>query len=133
MVDAHGLGPCQATGGGSSPLPGTMNIILVDKYISRDVLRDLAKEFYVDMVKGVVDVEREVLALGGEWHMDANNFLIENGSLQKNIWGFNIYLDGRIEYISLINIRPLQNNRTLEVEDPVLRDKMSVIIKRFIQ
>jgi len=45
---------------------------------------------------------------------------------------FNIYLDGRIEHISLINIRPLQNNRTLEVEDPVIKEKMNVIIKRLV-
>lgn len=110
-----------------------MKIILVKEKISKEQLEELAKEFYIDMVKGVVDVENEVLALGGEWHMDANNFLIGEGHLQRNMWGFNIYLDGRIEHISLINIRPLQNNKTLEVEDAALRDRMSAIIKKYIE
>ena len=110
-----------------------MNIILVKEKVSRAALEELAKEFYIDMVKGVVDIENEIMALGGEWHMDANNFLIAKGFSQRDIWGFNKYLDGRIEHISLINIRPLQNNRTLEVEDSIIRDKMNAIIRKFIE
>ena len=109
-----------------------MKIKIIKEKIPKIELEELALEFYVEMVKGVVDIEREIIALGGEWHIDANQVLIVDGSLQKNIWGFNIYLNGRIEYISLINIRPLQNNRNLEVEDPSTREKMNVIIKRLV-
>jgi len=109
-----------------------MKIKIIKENISKAELRELALEFYVEMVKGVVDIERGIMALGGEWHIDANQVLIEDGSSQKNLWGFNIYLDGRIEYISLINIRPLQNNRTLEVEDPNIRGKMDAIIKKLV-
>jgi len=109
-----------------------MNIKIIKEKISRQELEELAGEFYVEMVKGAVDIDRGILALGGEWHIDANQVLIADGSLQKNIWGFNIYLDGRIEHISLINIRPLQNNKTLEVEDPTIREKMNIIIKRLV-
>ena len=109
-----------------------MKIKIIKEKIPKIELEELALEFYVEMVKGVVDIEREIIALGGEWHIDANQVLIVDGSLQKNIWGFNIYLNGRIEYISLINIRPLQNNRNLEVEDPSIREKMNAIIKRLV-
>jgi len=88
------------------------------------------------MVKGVVDIEREIIAIGGEYHMDANVVLIENGSKQQNIWGFNWYFDKsgneRIEYVSLINIRPTQGNRTMEVQDIFLRDKMKTIILKYL-
>jgi hypothetical protein len=60
------------------------------------------------------------------------HLLFHDGSLQKDLWGFNIYLDGRIEHVSLINIRPMQNNRTLEVEDPSIREKMNAIIKKLV-
>lgn len=109
-----------------------MKIQIIKEKISKAELSELAREFYIEMVKGVVDIEREILALGGEWHIDANQVLITDGSSQENLWGFNIYLDGRIEHISLINIRPLQNNKTLEVEDPVIKEKMNVIIKRLV-
>ena len=53
-----------------------MRIKIIDKKISKDELQEIAKEFYVVMIKGVVDVERDILAVGGEYHMDANNVLI---------------------------------------------------------
>ena len=109
-----------------------MKIKIIRENISKTELEELALEFYTEMVKGVVDIERGIMALGGEWHIDANQVLIEDGSSQKDLWGFNIYLDGRIEYVSLINIRPSQNNRTLEVEDPNIRGKMDAIIKKLM-
>ncbi len=115
--------------------PGAhMKIRIVKDKISKTEVEDLAQEFYVDMIKGVVDIRREVTALGGEWHIDSNLVLMGDGSLQKDVWGFNFYLeDGRIEHISLINIRPLQNNKTLEVEDPSIRNKMDAIIRKIIK
>lgn len=113
-----------------------VDIRIIKEPIFRGVVGEIAKEFYGNMVKGVVDVEREILALGGEWHADANTVLIENGSEQKNVWGFNFFLDRsdgkEIEYVSLINIRPAQNNRKIEIQDFELRDKMGKIIRKFI-
>src|SRR3989344_5722392 len=109
-----------------------MLIKIIDKKITESELREIAKDFYLDMVKGVVDIERGILAVGGEYHMDANMVLIENGSQQHNIWGFNWYFnrtgDDRIEYVSLINIRPGQGNRAMEVQDASLRDSMKTVI-----
>ena len=105
-----------------------MNIKIVKSKMSEEELREIAKDFYSTMVKGVVDVENETLALGGEYHMDANAVLLENGSVQRNIWGFNWYFDKpkeeQLEYVSLINIRPMQGNRMMEVQDLSLRGKM---------
>jgi len=113
-----------------------MNIKIIDKKITESELREIAKDFYVEMVKGVVDIKREIIAMGGEYHMDANVVLIENGSKQQDIWGFNWYFDKkgneRIEYVSLINIRPKQNNRTMEVQDISLRDRMKGIILKYL-
>jgi len=59
-----------------------MNIKIISQPITRLEALALAKEFYIDMVKGVVDIDREIIALGGEYHMDANTILIEQGSHQ---------------------------------------------------
>ena len=53
-----------------------MNIKIVTEPITRAEAKEIAKEFYVEMVKGVVDVEKGIIALGGEYHMDANTILL---------------------------------------------------------
>lgn len=96
-----------------------MEILVVREPVNQETLDALAKEWHHSLVKGVADISLGTLALGGEWHMDANNRLIEAGSEQKNIWGFSIYPKEKgsaaIEYISLINIRPAQGNRGMEI------------------
>lgn len=113
-----------------------MIIKIVDDEISLDELRKIAAEYYIDMVKGVVDVSKEIIAFGGEYHMDANVRLLENGSLQNDVWGFNLYIDrpegDRIEFTSLINIRPKAGNRSMEIESEALCEKMRGIINRKI-
>lgn len=113
-----------------------MDIKIIDKKISEFELQEIAKDFYGEMIKGVVDIEREIIAMGGEYHMDANEVLIKNDSKQHNVWGFNWYFnkkgDERIEYVSLINIRPAQGNRVMEVQDKSLRDKMKSIILKYL-
>lgn len=102
-----------------------MEILIVHEPVSEETLLSLAKEWHVSLVKGVADIKTGAIALGGEWHMDANNRLIAEGSEQKNIWGFNLYPkekgDAAIEYISLINIRPAQGNRSMEITDEEIR------------
>lgn len=114
-----------------------MIIKIVTEPITKAEALSIAQEFYGDMVKGVVDIEREVIALGGEYHMDANNVLIEKGSKQAEVWGFNIYpgLEGGdwIEYVSLINIRPQIGNRSMVVEDKKIRDIMRNIIEKLVK
>lgn len=113
-----------------------MQIIIVEKTVSLAELEEISKEYYAPMIKGVVDIEREVVAFGGEYHIDANQRLIEIGHEQKNIWGFNVILDRPrdqwIEYISLINIRPHANNFDMEVNDPEIRARMKEIVNKKI-
>jgi hypothetical protein len=113
-----------------------MTTKIVKDPISIAEVEKLAKEIYHDMVKGVADIERGVIALGGEWHIDANNELLREGSEQKNLWGFNLYPEENgeniVEYISLINIRPTQGNRDMEVKDKKIRGEMLGIIKRLV-
>jgi len=87
----------------------------------------------LDDVSGLlVDVKNGVVAFGGEYHMDANTQILKTGSVQPDVWGFNVYVDrprGQwIEFTSLINIRPEQGNTTMEIEDAGLRTKIQEIV-----
>jgi hypothetical protein len=114
-----------------------MNIRIIRNKITKSELDELAKEFYVEMIKGVADIERSIMALGGEWHIDANQILIEDGSSQENLWGFNVYLnkakEEKLEYNSLINIRPGQGNRNMEIESEEIRKKISEIVNNLME
>lgn len=111
------------------------DILFLDRPIEPDELRVLVDRFFQDMVKYVVDVERSVIAIGGELHADAEALLLDRGSRQADLWGAN-YVPGRgetcIEYTSLINIRPAQDNRSMEVEDQALRDRIREITFRLV-
>lgn len=100
-------------------------ILVLDRRVDPAELRRLALRYFGDMVKFVVDVRRQVIALGGELHADAEHALLDGGSRQADLWGANYYpgrgRDGCIEFTALINIRPAQGNRTMEVEDAQTR------------
>lgn len=106
-------------------------IVIVERRIDPEELGRLTRLFFEDMVKYVVDVERRVAAVGGELHADAEQLLLEAGSRQADLWGAN-YHPGKgreecIEYTSLINIRPAQGNRSMEVADAELRRRIREI------
>lgn len=85
------------------------------------------------MIKLVVDIQKEILAIGCELHIDCADELIEDGSEYNNLWGANIYpANKKIDYVSLINIRPKENNRSMEIQNEGVKNKIESIIKQFI-
>ena len=114
-----------------------MDVILIDKPISRQQLKDAAEQLFGDMVKAVIDVEKGVMAIGGELHADEEAFLLERDSKQENLWGINLYpardFTEMIEFDSMINIRPRQNNRSRGVEDPTVREQIINITRKLVQ
>jgi hypothetical protein len=106
-------------------------VIVKDSRIESAELSRLVLLFFEDMVKYVVDVERGVIGLGGDMHADAEQLLLEDGSRQADLWGANYYpgrgREGCIEYTSLINIRPAAGNRSMEIQDPVVRERVQAL------
>jgi len=113
-----------------------MEIRVIKTPIALSEAAKLAKDQFGDMLKAVVDVQREVLAIGGELHADEESLLLEDGSRPEHLWGINIYPEkppeDRIEFDSMINVRPSQNNRSRGIDNPEIRTRISQIVKKMI-
>ena len=99
-------------------------------------LKEMADKGFGNLVKAVVDVEKGIMAVDAELHSDEEAFLLENGSEQKNLWGINLYPqasgDNFIEFDSMINIKPAHGNRSREVVDSTLREKIKEVIEKLV-
>ena len=111
--------------------------ILVERPITLKALRQMAARQFGDLVKAVVDIEKQVMAVGGELHADEEALLLDHGSGQEHLWGINLYPDQplpeMIEFDSMINIRPSLGNRSRSVEDPERREKIVDVVRKLIQ
>jgi hypothetical protein len=101
-----------------------------------DELRRMAAEQFGDFVKAVVDVERGVMAIGGELHADEETVLLQQGARQTHFWGINLYPDrpsaDLIEFDSLINVRPSQGNRSRGVENVRVQQQIRSVVGRLV-
>ena len=99
-------------------------------------LKAIAKDTFDDMVKAVVDVDREIVAIDAELHSDLEALLLEDGSGQKDLWGINFYPDIKdddfVEFDSMINLRPSQGNNTRSVDSPDIRRKIIDIVSKWV-
>lgn len=111
-------------------------IKLVTQPITSAELKAIAEERFGDMVKAVVDVEKKMMAIGAEMHADEESFLLEQGSSQTNLWGINLYPESTgdqfVEFDSMINIRPRQNNRSRSVESLETREQILAVVKNLV-
>lgn len=113
-----------------------MEIKIVKSTISKEELKKIAKNQFGDVVKAVVDIEKEIMAIGGDLHADEESLLLQQGSDQKNLWGINLYIDKPenefIEFDSMINVRPSQNNRIRGVERLDIQKKIRDVVSKII-
>lgn len=106
-----------------------MKIHLVSGQASPEQVSDMLQALNT-YIKVAVDINRGVLAGGGEWHADCEQVLLNNGSHQQDIWGADWYPDEKqVRCEALINIRPRQNNRTLLIQDLSLRKRVEDIVQ----
>jgi hypothetical protein len=110
--------------------------IIVNK-ISIDELKKMADKMFGNLVKAVVDVEKEIIAVDGELHSDEEALLLEKNSRQENLWGINIYPEIKgedwIEFDSMINLRPSLKNFSRGVNNPAIRKKVIKIVNKLIE
>ena len=119
---------------------GNKALLIVNQKLKLDDLPSLEPVMYFnedEMVKAVADIEKGILALNAPLHSDLETLLLENGSDQRSLYGFNIYFDKTIEYDSLIN--PPRNREagfprvSRDVADPKAREAIQEIVETWIQ
>ena len=102
-------------------------IRLLTERASASDIQDML-ERYEDMIKIVIDLRRHVLSSAGDMHADCESVLLQDGSEQEDLWGANRYPEEhRIEYESLINLRPRLGNRSVLIQDENLRKQRATV------
>lgn len=115
-----------------------MEIKIIKNSINRQELARLARESFGDMVKAVVDVRQEIMAVGGGLHSDAEVELSEKESSRREFtWGINLYPekldDDWIEFDSMVNLKPQFGNRSRGVENAEIRAKIRAIVDKLVK
>jgi hypothetical protein len=106
-------------------------IIIIEQRATIEQIEQMLQEhkFYL---KVVVDIERRILAGGGEMHYDCEQALLDYGSKQQDIWAAaHIPSTGRMTFDSMVNLRPRQN-RSMEILDATIRERVAQIIMEFL-
>ena len=113
-----------------------MDIIVIKTKIDQKTLEDLNEHWFKTFVKFVVDIRTKEIAVGGELHSDAEQLLLERGSKQSDLWGGNFFAgkppEHQLEYTSLINIRPHDNNYSMEIENDIIREKVTTLVETLL-
>jgi hypothetical protein len=113
-----------------------MRLVDRERPVTVEELRKMAEAVFGDLVKAVVDIRREIMVVDAELHADQEAFLLENGSKQGDLWGINLYPEladeDFVEFDSMINLRPSQENRSREVQDPAIRERIMEIVRRLV-
>ena len=112
-------------------------IRIVKEKISSEELQRITKEGFGTLLKVAVDLEKGILAAGGEWHAEGQDLLVsQENSDAQNVWGANFYPfekgERRIEYIALINIKPALGSRKMEIVDQKIRQKIKQITEKLL-
>lgn len=107
---------------------------IVRETVAIDELRQMAIDLFGNLVKAVVDVERELIAVDAELHSDLEALLLQDGSSQRSLWGINLYpemqADDFLEFDSMINVRPSQGNNSRDVESAEIRGRIITIVEK---
>jgi len=114
-----------------------MKTVDIKNKISITELKYMSENRFGDLVKAVVDIEKEIIVVDAELHADQEKTLLENGSEQYNLWGINLYPDDKgedfIEFDSMINLRPSWGNRSRAVDDKETQKKIIAIVNKLVQ
>lgn len=107
-----------------------MKIHILEGLATETQVRDMLESLGT-YIKVAVDIERGILAGGGEYHADCEEALLQHGSRQEYVWGADWYSDTlAVSFGALINIRPSQGNPSMEIRDPAVRRTVEAIVRR---
>ena len=108
-------------------------IIVLDRKLTPQEFEQ-AREVYNDYIKTVIDIEKNIIAIGGEFHIDCEEVLIEQGSKLENLYGGGYRVSTKeVEYMAMSNYKPSLNRTTYEIMDSKIREKISNLTKEYLE
>lgn len=112
--------------------------ILQTPLSKQELIKESTNFIDENAIKAAVDIKKELLAVDSPMHYDCEQLLLKDGSNQIDIWGINLYLDSDniddlVEFDSMINIRPAQDNRSRSVENPEIQAKIKAVVSKWLK
>ena len=108
-------------------------VIVLDRKITLDEFKQ-AREVYRDYIKTVTDVENNIMAVGGEYHIDCEEVLIKQGSKLENLYGGGYRVDTKeVEYMAMSNFKPTLGKTSYEIMDKDIRDKIYKLTMDYLE
>ncbi|MGL4759726.1 MAG: DUF5674 family protein [Patescibacteria group bacterium] len=98
-------------------------------------LKQLLSEIKINKscIKSVIDIENRIVVMDLDLHIDGEDFLMDLGSSNENIWGFYYFPEeDKIEYYAMINFKPLQNNNSEDILNKEIIDKIKMCLTDYI-
>ncbi|MCC5654429.1 DUF5674 family protein [Nostoc sp. XA013] len=108
-------------------------ILIIREPATSEEIDEMLKTWEV-FIKIAVDIERKVIAGGGVRHYECEQELLKDGSRQRDIWGADWSPSTQeIVFESIINIRPSQNNRSMVIRSPEIRERVTQITQQLLE
>lgn len=110
-----------------------MTILILTQKATPEEIKQIAEHFN-GFIKIVVDIERGILCAGASRHVDEEQELLKSGSKQSNLWGGGLDLESsEIDYNSMINLKPNQDNPSRDVLSKEIREKFDQIVNKILK
>ncbi len=104
-------------------------LLIIRKKATKDEIEKMAEDL-MGFIKVVVDVENKILAGGGQRHVEGEQKLLKERSKQHNLWGGGFDIETKeIDYNSMINLRPSQDNPSRDILSSEIRKEFDRIVK----
>lgn len=105
---------------------------IISKAVTTDDLKGMAEGIPGSLVRAVVDVRRNIIAVGGELHSDLEALLLSDGSKTEDLWGINLYPGkqdgGFIKFDSPVNAKPSAGNAGVGIDSSEIRLKIVEVV-----
>jgi len=109
-----------------------MSVVLIQNRLTKEQF-EKAKKDYFTYIKITIDINKKLVAVGGEYHADAEKVILENDGDQQNVWGGGVNLEtGEFETNAVINIKP-GVNPSLDILNPEVREAFLSIVKESLK
>lgn len=107
-------------------------IFIIQKRVKDEEIKKMAK-YFKGFIKVVVDVDKEIFCGGADRHSDEERKLLEFGSKQVNLWGGGVDMETKeVDYNSVINLRPKQDNPSRDILSLEIRAKFDKVVKNLL-